>query len=397
MTRRDHGRTKQTKQKQDTTTLGLSSTGARSVVGAIALTLAFGVAEPTKAFAATCGGAERNCVTEWNKNAEETLTVLLPPPRPFQNEGLLYMAYVAAAVYDAVVAIEGRYQPYGPGVTASAGASADAAAVEAAYRTLIAYFPGETARLTTLYEASLAAIPDGQPKTDGQAVGLAAANLIISLRANDGRVPVGTLVPSPTKAPGPGVWRLTPPFAPAQTPWVGDVRPFILQEADQFQPDAPPSLQSAEWGEAFDEVEHYGGITSDARTPERTATALFWTPATRMATPQRTRKRAGAPPREPLRIIPSTRPRMDRSRPRWPKYLVLFSGRPTASAWSFMVSTRRLEQWTPYGPTERQAPCGTKSSMLASGPAFTIASLAWRESCSGGRSRNTTCGRHSDH
>jgi hypothetical protein len=62
-----------------------------------------------------------------------------------------------------------------------------------------------------------------------------------------------------------------------QTPWVGDVRPFILREADQFQPDAPPSLQSAEWVEAFDEIEHDGGSTSDTRTPEQTATALFWT------------------------------------------------------------------------------------------------------------------------
>jgi hypothetical protein len=107
-------------------------------------------------------------------------------------------------------------------------------------------------------------------------VGLAAANLIIGLRANDGRVPVGTLVAPPTKAPGPGVWRLTPPFLPAQTPWVGDVRPFVLQAADQFQPDGPPSLQSAEWVEAFNEIKYYGGSTS-GRTPEQTATALFWT------------------------------------------------------------------------------------------------------------------------
>ena len=32
---------------------------------------------------------------------------------PFQGEGFLYMAYASAAVYDAVVAIEGGYKPYG--------------------------------------------------------------------------------------------------------------------------------------------------------------------------------------------------------------------------------------------------------------------------------------------
>jgi hypothetical protein len=251
---------------------------ARCVCGVIGLALLFAVPRPTRAVAGACGGTELNCVTEWNKITEETITVFLPTPRPFQNEGLIYMAYVSAAVYDAVVAIEGGYEPYGTGVTAPAGASADAAAVEAAYRTLIAYFPGQASRLATLYESSLAAIPDGQAKSDGQAVGLAAANLIINARNGDGRLtPIATTSPFPRKDEGPGVWRLTPPFAAPQTPWVGDVTPFILQSADQFRPDGPPSLQSVEWVEAFNEIKQYGGSTSDVRTPEQTATAFFWT------------------------------------------------------------------------------------------------------------------------
>jgi hypothetical protein len=129
-----------------------------------------------------------------------------------------------------------------------------------------------------LHEASLAAIPDGQAKIDGQAVGLAAANLIISSRTGDGRLtPIATTSSFPKKAEAPGVWRLTPPFAAPQTPWVGSVTPFVLQSADQFRPDGPPSLQSGEWVEAFNEIKQYGGTTSDARKPEQTATALFWT------------------------------------------------------------------------------------------------------------------------
>jgi hypothetical protein len=62
-----------------------------------------------------CGGTELNCVTEWNRIAEDTVV----RSRAFQNEGLIYMAYVSAAVYDAVVAIEGRYRPYGAGVAAA--------------------------------------------------------------------------------------------------------------------------------------------------------------------------------------------------------------------------------------------------------------------------------------
>jgi hypothetical protein len=250
----------------------------RCICSVLALALLVTVPPSVRAVGGTCGGTERNCVSEWNKIAEETITVFLPLPRPFQNEGLIYMAYVSAAVYDAAVAIAGQYEPYGSGVTAPAGASADAAVVEAAYRTLIAYFPGQTSRLTTLYESSLASIPDDQGKTDGQAVGLAAANLIVSARSSDGRLtPIATTSSFTTKDEGPGVWRLTPPFAAAQTPWVGDVTPFILQSAEQFQPDGPPSLQSGEWVEAFDEIKKYGGVTSEDRTPEQTATALFWT------------------------------------------------------------------------------------------------------------------------
>ena len=226
----------------------------------------------TRAAGGACGGTERNCVTEWNKIAEETLTVFHPLPRPFQNEGLIYMAYVSAAVYDAVVAIE---EPYGTGVTAPHDASTDAAVVEAAYRTLVAYFPDQGSRLAALYGASLSKIGD-EGKTAGQAVGLAAANFIISSRIGDGRLtPIATTSSFTKKAQGPGVWRLTPPFAAPQTPWVGDVDPFIARTKAQFLPDGPPSLQSVEWEEAFNEVKRYGEMISDVRTPEQTATALF--------------------------------------------------------------------------------------------------------------------------
>jgi hypothetical protein len=267
-----------TNAKSHTTPPKRRSIHARWLLTVVGVTLVLAAPRPIRADTGTCGGAQRNCVTEWNKIAEETLTVFLPTPRPFQNEGLIYMAYVSAAVYNAAVAVEGHYRPYGVGVTAPAGASADAAVVEAAYRTLVEYFPNQTSRLTTLYESSLAAIPEGQAKTNGKIVGLAAANQIISSRTGDGRLtPIATSSLFPKKDPAAGVWRLTPPFAAAQTPWVGDVTPFVLERADQFLPDAPPSLQSVEWEEAFTEVKRHGGMSSRIRTPEEAATALFWT------------------------------------------------------------------------------------------------------------------------
>src|SRR5580765_3119278 len=78
-----------------------------------------------------------NTVQQWNKVAEDTVV----GSGAFQGEGYVYMAYTSAAVYDAVVAIQGGYEPYGPAIAAPAGASVDTAVVEAAYRTLSTYFP----------------------------------------------------------------------------------------------------------------------------------------------------------------------------------------------------------------------------------------------------------------
>jgi hypothetical protein len=142
---------------------------------------------------------------------------------------------------------------------------------------LVNYFPLQAANLGVLYAEALGSIPDGAVKSAGQAVGLAAATNIITLRDGDGRMtPIGVSTPFPTLTPGPGVWRLTPPFAAPQVPWVGNVRPFILQSLDQFLPDPPPSLRSDEWVDAFNQIKAYGGATSSVRTDEQTNVAKFW-------------------------------------------------------------------------------------------------------------------------
>jgi hypothetical protein len=231
-----------------------------------------------------------NTVAQWDQITEDTVLGV----GMLADEGFIYMAYVSAAVYDAAVAIEGGFEPYGPAIDAPAGASVDAAVVEAAYRTLWAYFPPESCnpaarrevyefclevrpRLDAFYAEALAAIPAGQAKTDGQAVGLQAASGMIALRDGDGRmIPFGVTSSFPTLPPGPGVWRLTPPFAAPRTPWVGNVRRFILQSVDQFLPDPPPPLQSEEWVEAFNQIKAYGAATGSARTDEQTRIAQFW-------------------------------------------------------------------------------------------------------------------------
>jgi hypothetical protein len=241
-----------------------------------------------------------NVVQQWNKVAEDTVVA----SGAFQGEGEVYMSYTATAVYDAVVAINGGYEPYGPTITAPAGASVDAAVVEAAYRTLSHYFPSSCnpanatcmalgASLLADYTAAMGAIPAGPAKVNGSIVGLAAANSIIALRTGDGRMtPIGTTSSFEKRDPGPGVWRLTPApctagtpgcvngitYMPPQTPWMGSVQPFLLNNPGQFQPPPPPPLTSQTWVRGFNEVKTWGRSGPNSpRTDEQTAVARFYT------------------------------------------------------------------------------------------------------------------------
>jgi hypothetical protein len=260
-----------------------------AVLAVLARLRVVAIAVVALAFAASAGTTRNaaaelppgNTVAQWNKIAEDTVVA----SGAFQSEGFIYMAYASTAVYNAVAAIEGGYERLDSRITAPAGASVDCAVVEAAYRSLRFYFassPVLVARLDAGYAEALANL-DGCTADGGagSGVGLAAANEVIYNRTTgpnpDGRMtPIGVSTPFPTLPTGPGVWRLTPPFLAPQVPWVGNVRRFLLQRVDQFLPDPPPSLQSDEWAEAFNQINAYGALTGSARTDEETRIGRFW-------------------------------------------------------------------------------------------------------------------------
>lgn len=222
----------------------------------------------------------QNPVIDWDAIAVSTAlrgNAVISPGSTTSGGTSIYLAYVHLAVFDAVNAIDRRFQSYGPEISAPEGASLDAAAIAAAYTTLVYYFPDQAASLTTQYTASLGAIPDGAPKTEGILVGQAAANGIISMRLSDGR---GANVPyTYPSVPTAGVWIPTPPgFLAPQTPWVGQMQPFTMRNASRFLPDEPPpALGSEEWADNFNETKTLGAIHSTVRTPVQTEIGLFWT------------------------------------------------------------------------------------------------------------------------
>jgi len=209
-------------------------------------------------------------ITNWDAIAVRTIVVegMRPPP-----ETQLYLAFVSAAVYDAVVAIEPAYAPYGAALRAHRHASVDAAVAAAAHGVLSTYFPASAPALTADYQASLAKVPDGRAEAKGIAVGEAAAALIVQLRTGDGRnAPIAY-----TRPPAPGVWRPTPPAqAPFLLPWLGFVRPLLLSSPTQIPLSGPDALTSAAYARDFNEVKAFGSAMSAVRTPEQTQTARFW-------------------------------------------------------------------------------------------------------------------------
>jgi hypothetical protein len=59
-------------------------------------------------------------------------------------------------------------------------------------------------------------------------------------------------------------------------PWLGFVTPLLVRSPTQFGPQPPPALTSARYTRDFNEVKALGSLTSTARTPAQTATALFF-------------------------------------------------------------------------------------------------------------------------
>jgi hypothetical protein len=230
----------------------------------------------TATLSSTLNAVAQNTVTDWNAIAITQARASTAPGATSAGGTSLYLAYLQLAVYNAVNAIDGRFQPYKYMVTAPPGTSADAAAIEAAYRVLLYLLPDRAVPLTTQYKVSMAAIPDGSAKSNGQLVGQASAGALIALRAGDGRgVPWPYAFPS---TPVPGVWILTPGTSVPATPWVGQMRPFTFDSPDQFLPDEPPpDLGSQTWTDDFNQTKTLGAINSLVRTPEQTEIGLFWT------------------------------------------------------------------------------------------------------------------------
>jgi len=183
------------------------------------------------------------------------------------------------AMFDAVNAVlNGPYRPFASKPPSAPGASAEAAAIRAAYIIALNEFPTKTATIDGAYNTSIAGVPASpEAIADGIVVGEAAANAVLAARVGDHRNDPD--LEGYTPGSGPGVWIPTPPaFGDPQNSFLQFVTPFGYDDPARFHPNPPPALDSRTYRDDYNETREYGSATSTSRTPEQSATALFWSP-----------------------------------------------------------------------------------------------------------------------
>jgi hypothetical protein len=241
----------------------------------VTLAAMFGTITPIAQRAVADPGDSPASVIQWNANAQ---AAIIGTAGQGPTVAYLHFAMVQGAVYDAVNAIEGGYQPYlGAPEMADPDDSVPAAVATAAHDVLVALFPGQVATLDGQLATSLSAIPDGLAKTGGIEVGAAAAAAMLAERTNDGRFSPFTVVQGDEA----GEWRstaFTPTGAPVvePAPWVGNVTPFLIRSAEALRSDGPRPLTSDAYARDLNEVKRLGSLTSTVRTDDQTEAAFFW-------------------------------------------------------------------------------------------------------------------------
>lgn len=244
-----------------------------------------------------------DAVLQWNHNAGEAAkAACITSPvgaNPFHESRMYAMMHIA--VHDALNSIDRRANHYAYSGSVP-GASPDAAVAAAASTVLAqaigdlaniqpplfdACIPEALARVQADYDSALAGVADGLAKDAGIAVGQAAAEAIINLRADDGddTLFLDFAYPQGTEL---GQWRFTAGAPLAVVPGWGEVTPFVLKGADQFRPRAPYPVSCGKQRQpgtvgscrlyAFDlyEVKMYGAKVGSVRSDDETEIARFW-------------------------------------------------------------------------------------------------------------------------
>ncbi len=221
-------------------------------------------------------------VTEWNatllnelrKLSKATATAWTPPqavqtkpPGIARNLAMIY-----GAMFDAVNAIDGAYEPFMVSLPNRSGANPIAAATATARRVATSLYSDQENILAwdATYNESLKSIPDNEARRQGIELGNSVADSVLANRLNDG----SSVTKHLQYGSSPGEWHPTAPVFEAVLPQWPAVTPFV-SPTSIFQVQPPPTLNSTAYAQAVDEVMRLGGTSSTLRTEDQTAIAKF--------------------------------------------------------------------------------------------------------------------------
>ncbi len=222
--------------------------------------------------AVASGLATADEVTDWNQVMLQATLTAPATPAPLTPR---VAAIVQAAVFDAVNGIDRHYTPIYVPAAAAPGASKRAAAVQAAYATLVKLYPDQKAKFDQQRTASLAAITDTSDAVqEGLSWGQTVADQIWARSSQDG---FSDTPPPYLGGTQPGQWRPTPPaMAPGLAPQLAQSVPWVIRSPSQFRPPGPVVMTSDQYTADFNEVKSMGGSTTSGRTADQTLFANFW-------------------------------------------------------------------------------------------------------------------------
>lgn len=179
------------------------------------------------------------------------------------------LTQVALAMFEAVNAIDHRYESYLKLDRGDPRASQNAAATTAAYTVLVSHFPAKKSELEESYRIAMDGIADATARDNGRLIGEAAAALALKSGMID-----PAIIQSPYRPrTQPGVWTAT--TLPVVQPFMIAFHPWVLANVESVRPPPPPALTSAAWARDYNEVKTLGSKDSSARTPHETLMARY--------------------------------------------------------------------------------------------------------------------------
>lgn len=214
--------------------------------------------------------ASADTICEWMDFAQTVQTAAAPPPNaPRVPDHDRAQTQVALAMFEAVNAIDRRYDSYTGFPVADSTASQDAAAVTAAFKVLLSHFPGQKAMLEESYLIAMDQVVDETAREAGRKIGEAAAAAALQYGNIDPNVAQTPYLPAASA----GVW--VPTQLPVFDPFSIAFKPWILPHAAAVRPAPPPAMTSEVWARDYDEVKRLGAKNSKERTPHQTLMARY--------------------------------------------------------------------------------------------------------------------------